>query len=147
MYLYRVEHKTDRVGPYATFGDMQDERPHLYRTVDHPSPFDEDLDFEYGMHCGFESKKKLLEWFSWEDLEHFEKYGLYVYKIHTDESWFQKGEKQVIFDPALNYYRKRITLNSLRQYAVSFGYLSNHVGEDNGGRSTSDWTVGVPSRL
>jgi hypothetical protein len=62
----------------------------------HPNPFDEGLDFHYGDHCGFESKEKLLRWFSLRDLKYFQKYGLYVYKIHAD--WIEKGEKQAIFD-------------------------------------------------
>lgn len=120
MYLYRVEHKRTREGPYAYYGPMQDERPHLYRMSDHPNPCDEGLDFEFGMHCGFESKKKLMDWFTLDDLKDFEKHDLHVYKIHTDERWFQKGERQVIFDPDLNYYRKRIPLKDLRQYKAAF---------------------------
>lgn len=121
MYLYRVEHKTDREGPYARLGDMMDERPHLYMTKDHPSPWEEGLDFSFGDHCGFESKKKLLEWFPLKDLKDFEKESLYVYKIHTRS--VEKGKRQLIFDPSFNYYRKRIKLKDLRSYQRTlFGY-------------------------
>lgn len=116
MYLYRVEHKETKLGPYAHFGPMQDVKPHLYRIEDHPSPWDEGLYFEIGMHCGFESKKKLLDWFPIEDLKDFEKEDLHVYKIHTNDEWVDKGERQLVFDPDGNYYRKRIPLKDLRAY-------------------------------
>lgn len=126
MYLYRVEHEKTREGPYAYIGPMQDVKPHLYMKRDHPSPYDEGLDFHFGDHCGFESKKKLLDWFTFEDLKDFEKDNLFVYKIHTEERWIEKGKRQLIFNPDFNYYRKRIPLKDLRRYAafVHFGGYS-----------------------
>lgn len=115
MYLYRVEHKESRVGPYYYYGpDLMDAKIHLYEMDTHPSPRDENLDFSFGMHCGFESKAKLLDWFTFQDLKDFQKHGLNVYKIHVE--WVEKGEKQLIFDPATVSYRKKIDLKDLRRW-------------------------------
>lgn len=117
MYLYRVEHKTERAGPYHTIGpELKDDKPHLYTYSTHPSPYDEDLNFDYGMHCGFESKQKLLDWFTFDDLKDFQKYGMNVYKIHVDDGWVEKGVRQLIFDPAYIYDRKKISLKDLRRW-------------------------------
>jgi hypothetical protein len=127
MYLYRVEHKKTREGPYAYIGPMQDVKPHLYYMDDHPSPYDEGLDFWMGINqCGFESKKKLLDWFTIKDLEDFEKDNLHVYKIHTEERWVEKGRRQLIFNPDFNYYRKRIPLKDLRQYKAAFVHFGGY---------------------
>jgi hypothetical protein len=112
MYVYRVEHPNKGLGPYQC--NLTQDKDHLYEYPEHPSPWCEGLEIEEHEVCGFESKEKLLKWFTLKDLKDFRKEGLRVYKMHVVPNTVQIGERQVVFDREEVYYKKEVSLKSLR---------------------------------
>lgn len=113
MKVYRVEHPKTNTGPYHYLGPMWGEKDHLY-DCDHPCPDDEGLEMYREDVCGFESKEKLLKWFTLEDLKDFKDCGLKVYKMCVPKGCIEYGHHQVVFTRKEVYSKKEISLQSLR---------------------------------
>lgn len=102
MIVYRVE-DIQQNGPYMT---LQREdwtiRDHN-NEMTHPTPQEdgvEDCKITGDHKCGFESRKKLLQWFNKEEREKLHKHGFVIslYKIRKTQYNVLIGHKQLMFD-------------------------------------------------
>lgn len=94
MVVYRVEHETNKLGPYHN-GITSWE----HYGIDCPSPDDDGIEAcGSNLYYGFESKRLAYEWFGAEYIEEFTEKDHYLYLfVVRDEAVF-KGEKHLAFD-------------------------------------------------
>jgi len=98
MKVYRVEHKTTKIGPYR-----KSNTNFLLNGADHterrPDPFKDGISF-YDVHqyeFGFSSRKQLLDWFPLQMLITLRGMGYRVVSFEVPDNQLRVGGKQVAY--------------------------------------------------
>ncbi len=102
MFVYRIEHKTERIGPYTDtedgYGIGYEFRDEIAVGEEHPAPWEDGLDHcTYAYYCGFSSKAQMQAWFKPHHIEWFEKNDYYVYRYVVNPQYVEHGCKQCMF--------------------------------------------------
>jgi hypothetical protein len=120
--VYRIEHKTDRRGPYTGMADICTSR---YYDDNHPGPSGDGMD-TYAMtwnHIfGFSYMRQMLTWFRFRDIFRIRKQGFRVYRYKIDRSDVIFGGRQVAFNRTRATVREEVPLSRMmRHLATPFG--------------------------
>jgi len=107
MYVYRVEHKETRIGPYQACAASS---PRLYDD-DHPSPMQSGIIMERDDFSCFAKPADLTKWFRTSEITDFKKYGFDVYRYEIKASDVKLGYKQAAFKKDKAYKRERVTVH------------------------------------
>ena len=109
MYVYRVEHKNQRVdrGPY-TLGLAY--KPHLF-DENHPSPEQSGIQMSAEWNSCFAKESDLTKWFKRSDLTWFKEFDFDTFRYEVKADDVQLGDKQAAFRRDRAFKRQKVTLH------------------------------------